>query len=362
MIQNREKRMTTNQGSGNPKKKNDAMLDDPSFCSVTNPITGQYIDLSQLSSSPNTPTAKKQYKGSSNEPKTRWLVKGYGSDIDKNFTISICSSPVVKDDKDISSSKLTNMTGAYYSFNDTKQNEINTVSIGDFNTQPKLLGNKKLTLQYEEGSICPNGVDHKSTLLNFVCDRDIITRAQINYIGNSHNCSYFFEVRSIYACPTANKKNEVNVIGIFFGIILVFSLVELCRRWIKTKIEQNLRNNNNNNNNNINNNGSRDGIANYRTELGSEPQWEFLEDRTVIGKWFQRLQGWVRRGNRYNNNSMGSIRMNNPSLSFRNSSTNSFFRDMETQNDILDQLDDLNGTQSNSVRSSVYTDVSVSPP
>lgn len=355
--------MTTNNDSGNQKKSSDVNLDDASFCSVTNPITGQYIDLSQLSSSPNTPTAKKHSTGSLNEPKTRWLVKGYGSDIDKNFTISICSSPVLKDDKDISSSKLTNLTGAYYSYNDTLNNEIDTVSIGDFNTQPKLLGNKKLTLQYDDGSICPNGVDHKSTLLNFVCDRDIVTRAQINYIGNSHNCSYFFEVRSIYACPTANKKNEVNVIGIFFGIILVFSLVEICRRWIKTKIDRNLANNNNNSNyNNSHYNGSRDVITNYRSETGSEPHWEFLEDRTVLGKWFQRFQGWLRGGNRYNNNNMGSIRMNNPSLPFRNNSTNSFFRDMVTQNDILDQLDDLNGTQSNSVRSSVYTDVSVSSP
>lgn len=266
--------MTINKDTSS--KKDGVISADQPFCSVTNPITGQYIDLSQLSSTPNTPNTKKQSSGLS-DLKTRWLVKGYGVDINKNFTISICSSPVLKENDE--TKKLDNTTGAYYSYNNTKKNEIDTISIGNFDTQPKLFGNKRLTLQYEDGSICPNGIDHKSTLLNFVCDRDITTRAQINYIGNSHNCSYFFEVRSIYACPTANKKNEINVIGIFFGIILVFSLVEICRRWIKSKIERNspsIRHNlpDYRNNNNINNN--------------IEPHWEFLEDRSVVGKWFSK--------------------------------------------------------------------------
>ncbi|EHM99754.1 Mrl1p [Saccharomyces cerevisiae x Saccharomyces kudriavzevii VIN7] len=65
---------------------------------------------------------------------------------------------------------------------------------------------KKLTLKYENGSICPNGKDKKATLLNFVCDKEIQSKAQISYIGNLHDCSYFFEVRSIYACPTSNKR------------------------------------------------------------------------------------------------------------------------------------------------------------
>lgn len=336
------------------------------FCSVTNPATGQFIDLSQLSTTPNVPSTHKKNPNSKKEitNKARWLVKGYGWDIEKNFTISICSSPITEDQE---YKTLSNSTGAYYSFNNTKENEVETVSIGDFSTTPRLFSNKKLTLQYDNGSLCPNGKDHRSTLLNFVCDRDITSRAHINYIGNTNNCSYFFEVRSIYACPTANKTNEVNVLGIFFGILLVFTLVEFCRRWIKRQIDGHSEVSRQTPSSIITRNrNDQQAIDNYYRYSTNDPHWEFLEERSIISKWFHKARDMLRgrvsifggngdinqRYNPYN----GSIRLD-PSNSTRQSA-NSFFRDMETQNDILDQLDDLNDSQGDSVRSSVYSNVS----
>lgn len=349
--------------SRNNNNKNSNTNIEESFCAVTNPVTGQFIDLSQLSSTPNTPGKdSRKGKNSLSEIKTRWLVKGYGLDVDKNFTISICSSPVILDNNDVST-KLQNTTGAYYSFNNTETNQIDNVSIGDFSTKPVWFGNKKLTLQYDQGSLCPNGIDHKSTLLNFVCDRDITARAQINYIGNMNNCSYFFEVRSIYACPTANKSNEVNVLGIFFGILLVFTLVEICRRWIKNKIEQNSSSSSSYPNSPYSSGRNLREPSYYRDRL-NEPHWEFLEDTSLWRKWVHKFQDLVP-GRRHNRNRLdsrykhnGPISLNGPSGN--NNSTSSFFRDVETQNDILDQLDNLNESQDNSVRSSVYTDISSS--
>lgn len=360
--------MTPDQKNKDPSDSTPNEREDGTFCAVTNPVTGQYIDLSQLSSTPNLSGTKKNSKTKS-ELKTRWLVKGYGYDVDKNFTISICSSPVVSDNDE--TKELSDLTGAYYSINNTKKSKIETVSIGNFNTKPKLFGNKKLTLQYEQGSKCPNGVDRKSTLLNFICDRDITARAQINYIGNSNNCSYFFEVRSIYACPTANKSNEINVLGIFFAIIFVFTLVEVCRRWIKKKIEHNSlsgrimlpRGNQlyDNTNNDYYHHYYHNGNDNRL-----EPQWELLENKSILSKWITKIQGiWPIKRRRGNNSSLspssynGSIRLNHSNLLENDNNSSSFLRDMETQNDILDQLDNLNNSQTNSIRSSIYTDLSV---
>lgn len=200
--------------------------EDDLFCAVMNPATGTYIDLSQLSSTPN--KLKDGGKSRSSDPsKTRWLVSGWG--YNTNFTIGVCSSPVTKDEE----THLTNTTGAFYQ--DPKTHQL--ISIGDFATTPTLLRSKKLTLKYQNGDKCPNGVDRKSTLLNFVCDKELSSKAQITYIGSLHDCSYFFEVRSLYACPTSNKSNEVNLLGIFVGIFAVFFLVEYGgRRWLYGKV------------------------------------------------------------------------------------------------------------------------------
>lgn len=200
VLQKQEKVITS------PKDRDSEEL----FCAVTNPVTGSYIDLSQLSSTPNKLRDGQEQKSGRNkhEPsKTKWSVRGWG--YDTNFTLGICSSPVGETEIH----QLSNLTGAFYV---DHENENSLVSIGDFSTEPVLVGGsttKKLTMKYENGSMCPNGKDKKATLLNFICDKEIQSKAQITYIGNLHNCSYFFEVRSIYACPTSNKKNRSQRFG-----------------------------------------------------------------------------------------------------------------------------------------------------
>lgn len=190
------------------------------FCAVMNPTTGTYIDLSQLSATPNSP------RDGGRTSRSRWLVPSWGCHT--NFTLGVCSSPITDDDRE-----LANTTGAYYVDPATGRE----VSIGDFSTRPRLSPARKLTLQYDHGDVCPNGVDRKSTLLSFVCDRDLAARAQISFVGSLHDCAYFFEVRSVHACPTSARSNEVNVLGIFIGIFVVFFVVEFGgRRWLYGKV------------------------------------------------------------------------------------------------------------------------------
>ncbi|CCH60027.1 hypothetical protein TBLA_0C02150 [Henningerozyma blattae CBS 6284] len=183
-------------------------------CAVMNTITGNFIDLSPLSNHPS--------KGQIN----RFVAKNWDSS-PCNFTIAICSSP----NSNIENEQLSNLTGAFY-----YDEQINKyVSIGKFNETPQLIGPKesakKLILKYNNGDICPNGKDQKSSIFNFVCDKELTNKmAKVNFLGSFNDCGYFFEVRSIYACPTSNSSNEVNVLGIFVGIFFVFFLVELIRR------------------------------------------------------------------------------------------------------------------------------------
>ena len=85
--------------------------DEELFCAVTNPVTGSYIDLSQLSSTPNKlREGQKQNPGNNKHEllKTKWSVRGWG--YDTNFTLGICSSPVGETE----SQQLSNLTGAFY--------------------------------------------------------------------------------------------------------------------------------------------------------------------------------------------------------------------------------------------------------
>lgn len=320
---------------GNKKDENDS--NKQLFCAVMNPNTGSYIDLSHLSSTPNEESennhkSKKDKKRLKDSTNSGWLVKGYGEDKGTNFTIGICSSPAISED---ALKQINNQTGAFY-----KENGNNYVSIGDFSSKPNLFGsnNRKITLRYENGTICPNGVDRKATILNFVCDRETTSKAVINYIGNLHDCSYFFEVRSIYACPASYKTNEINVLGIFFGIFAVFLLVEVGRRWLTNKLSMR------------SNHGIDNGYDNLTNNLDAElePRWEFFEDESVLVRL---LRNVVRTSksissklfnvltreqtiNRRSSNGHGTIR-----LSYSNGSQPSFVRDMEAQNEIIDNLD-----------------------
>lgn len=179
-------------------------------CTVFNPINKGFIDLSGLSSL-------------SNEGKALpWVSKGYDSG--KNYTIGICSSPFKKHHSEITEIQdnlNSSLIGAYYVDAETKK----YVSMGKYSTVPKFRG-RKLTLTYENGSYCDiidnntNQRLRKSTILTFTCDREMSARALVSYIGQANECTYFFEIRSHHACPTAAKANNLAAVWIFLFIFL----------------------------------------------------------------------------------------------------------------------------------------------
>lgn len=200
-----------NQGGGDPHP--DAKHPEPeadSECTVVNPLNRGFIDLRGLSAV-------------SNEGKALpWSAKGYDSGV--NFTLGICSSPMKKihEKSEILDQLNSSSIGAYYK--DGKSGQY--VSIGEYNTKPVFRG-RKLTMTYENGSYCNNLVDEKtglrvrkSTLITLTCDREMLSKAAVSYIGNVNECTYMFEVRSHHVCPTAAKANNWAAVWIFVLIIL----------------------------------------------------------------------------------------------------------------------------------------------
>lgn len=177
-------------------------------CTVLNPLNRGFIDLTSLSSL-------------GNEGRVlSWVSRGYDSG--NNYTIGICSSPFKQNhDKfnEIKDGVNSSLVGAYYIENEQY------ISIGEYATKPKFKG-RKLTLTYENGSYC-DLVDsvsgkrlRKSTILTFTCDREMMAKAQVLYIGSTNNCNYIFEVRSHHACPTAAKESNLAAVWIFLLIVL----------------------------------------------------------------------------------------------------------------------------------------------
>ncbi|ODV80918.1 mannose 6-phosphate receptor domain-containing protein [Suhomyces tanzawaensis NRRL Y-17324] len=185
-------------------------------CTVINPSNHGFIDMRALSSIENDGKA------------LPWISRGYESGY--NYTIGICSNPFKRQHegaRDIQDNVNASSIGAFYV--DPKTSKY--VSMGEFSTTPKFIG-KKLTLTYENGSYCENTVNsatgermRKSTILKFTCDREMMAKAAVSFIGSFNDCHYVFEVRSHYACPAAPKSNNLAVIWIFLLIVSAAVLV-----------------------------------------------------------------------------------------------------------------------------------------
>ncbi|SSD61723.1 related to Mannose 6-phosphate receptor-like protein 1 [Saccharomycodes ludwigii] len=303
------------------EKSNDKDKEDELFCAINNPITGSYIDLSQLSTTPNSSPDTNKKRKNELPQQHKWLVKGW--DYTSNFTLGICSSPLEEadDDSEPNIERLDNHTGAYYY---DPKDDFTKISIGEVSTKPKFVG-KKLLLEYDNGDVCPNGIDRKSTLLNFVCDKDISQVAQISFLGQLHNCSYFFEVRSVHACPTSNKKTDINVIGIFFFILCVFIIVEYFRRRLNKWFLKAAGSGNGSTLPGINANSVESRAITPRwASIESEPKW-----KTLMKNVFDRA---------FNNKpTQDRIRLHSNTNEFSRSNEE-LFRDIEAQNDLLDSL------------------------
>jgi cation-dependent mannose-6-phosphate receptor len=231
-------------------------------CTLHSPSTGSFYDLRPLQILPS--TAKDARNDS-------WHAKGY--DYGANFTINFCG-PVIEDLEDvndISEYRWRNVSAFYRTANDE------VYSIGQQSAEPIFRG-KKLVLNYTSGSLCPelnedgrpkfaatkilDGDDEedesppsekpskgktpspkplvstrqKSTLLSFQCDRDLLLteHPQISFIGSPDHCTYFFEVRSRYACGGAISSGESGslgpggVFGVILGIAVLVYLIGGC--------------------------------------------------------------------------------------------------------------------------------------
>ncbi|OJD17027.1 hypothetical protein AJ78_02871 [Emergomyces pasteurianus Ep9510] len=240
-------------------------------CTIFSPTTGAYFDLNTIALSP--PEIKNGKKVHNSDREESWHARGY--DYPANFTINICS-PVIEDLKDVvgvEKSKWANVS-AYYTL-DGKQ-----YSIGQQASELVFRG-RKLTLNYTDGSPCPaprsssfssleiiggdgpkkdndthdndkdketgdrdnddgnkgDKNDHeradssrrKSTLMSFLCDRDLISpAASVSFVGTVDSCTYFFEVRSAAACGgVARTEGGLGPAGVFGVIALIAVAVYL---------------------------------------------------------------------------------------------------------------------------------------
>lgn len=199
-------------------------------CTVINPLTNQFYDLRPLSSIGN------------NGEIQAWNSKGF--DYGKNFSIGICSTPLrqlkaLKDDDFIDTFNKSNVGGYYTNKNGKK------ISIGSISTDLKFRG-LNLVLEYTDGDKCENSPNlFKSTLLTFKCDREMMSKARVNYLGSLNNCSYFFEVRTVHACATSNDETDNAVWGIFllilFSALSVYFFAGFIYKIIKTHYDQSIK-------------------------------------------------------------------------------------------------------------------------
>ncbi|KAG5206005.1 Cation-independent mannose-6-phosphate receptor CI-MPR [Trichophyton interdigitale] len=242
-------------------------------CTIHSPNTGLYFDLNAISVQLDKKDGKKSH--ADHQRDESWHVKGH--DYGANFTINICA-PVVENLTDVVGvdEKRWQNISAYYEM------DGETYSIGQ-QSSSLLFRGRKLVLNYTDGSPCPppshgnklfrrkivDGDDddedkdkdgdkkgdddndkkkgddkkkdpedkverRKSTIMSFLCDRDLVTpAATFSFVGSPDSCSYFFEVRTAAACggvaaSTDGGVGPAGIFGIIAGIAVAAYLIGGC--------------------------------------------------------------------------------------------------------------------------------------
>lgn len=98
-------------------------------------------------------------------------------------------------------------------------------SIGQLASPPAFRG-RKLVLEYKNGSPCPQSTDlRKSSIIALTCDRELLTDIALSFVGQVHECAYFFEARTRHACAKAGSQgggaDTLGPFGIFALIVFV---------------------------------------------------------------------------------------------------------------------------------------------
>ncbi|KAL5337615.1 mannose-6-phosphate receptor binding domain-containing protein [Aspergillus crustosus] len=194
---------------------------DETPCVARSPTTGLYYDLNALTIHPPPVDGEKTRK---HPREDSWHAKGY--DYNANFTLNICG-PVIENLTDVVGVEEQNWrnVSAYY------QKEGKTYSLGQQSSDPFFRG-RKLVMNYTDGSPCDGedigkGSHNKSTILSFLCDRDITTTAPtVSFVGTMDSCTYFFEVRSSAACGGYGHDSTGQGLspGGIFGIIALIAV------------------------------------------------------------------------------------------------------------------------------------------
>ncbi|RKP32432.1 mannose 6-phosphate receptor domain-containing protein [Metschnikowia bicuspidata] len=180
-------------------------------CTVMHPLHG-FIDLRPLQLN--------------NEQKPAWTV--HGADDDHSFTLGICQNPLrdradrpaFRDIEDAS------QVGAYYVDPITKEH----ILMGQVADLPKFVG-RRLVLRYEDGTFCDSIVSAKgerlrrSTIITFRCDHEMLHKASVSQVASVHGCTYVFELRSYFVCPTAANADNLAAIWVFLFILFAACLV-----------------------------------------------------------------------------------------------------------------------------------------
>ncbi|VEU19838.1 DEKNAAC100409 [Brettanomyces naardenensis] len=210
-VQSRRKNTRLKSHSPDGRRKKPVATEDRLLeaCTVINPLTNQFYDLRSLAS------VEKELNGQTVRQVQPWMSRGF--DYGGNFTIGICSSPLVHlDEMDFPNVVNRTDVGAFFSSPDAK----GRISLGQVSRAPKFRG-RKLIMEYTGGDLCPNSDDRRrSTLLMFTCDREMASKAKVSYIGSLDDCSYFFEVKTIHACATAPTNESMGIVSI---VILIGS-------------------------------------------------------------------------------------------------------------------------------------------
>ncbi len=178
-------------------------------CTAKKQATNQFFDLRSLAA------IKRISEGKTTIEPQPWVAKGF--DYGGNFTIGVCSSPLVpntESSKDFTDVSNKTMVSAYFSSPELP----GKISLGQASSEIKFRG-RKMVMEYKNGDFCPGSeTRRRSALMLFTCDRTIQEEAKVSFIGSPDDCSYFFEVRTIHACGTAPTNEGVGLVSIVFLI------------------------------------------------------------------------------------------------------------------------------------------------
>jgi len=189
-------------------------------CTVTNPATKEFFDLRPLIRH--------------ESDKTDWHINGY--DYGHNFTLNICE-PMLSDYSDVVDAfDRTNVSGFYLDSDGAK------ISIGRARRHPFFRG-RRLLLEYKDGSKCGDNL-YRTTVLSFLCDRELEVTPSLNFLSAPLDCVYIFDIRTSHACPTVpppQASSSVSPLGVFCiigGVAFVVYFLASCiyRRQVLHKV------------------------------------------------------------------------------------------------------------------------------